>query len=102
MPKPGGRLATGTTEYGTNRVPRKVGRTRRPDLVAECRRRGIDLSAEEEAYLRSRFWSPRTARELISVIQGCENAGVPFTMSFTHQDGQPVELLEVEIKMTGH
>ena len=36
------------------------------------------------------------------MIQGCENAGVPFTMSFTHEDGQPVELLEVEIKMTGH
>jgi hypothetical protein len=109
--KPGGRLVEDVNEYGDG-----VGRdgARRPtggppaaaererDLVAECERRGIPLDDERRAYLRHGVWTPQARRQLMTVVEACEEAGVPFTLAFEHVDDETVVAGGVEIRMRGH
>lgn len=105
-PKGGGRLATKFNTRGggaANRLRRRglVGAPV-PDLVAEARQRGITVTAQEAAYLRSEHWTGPAGGQLLALMDACEEAGVPYRLAFDHVAGEPVTLQEVEIRMRGN
>lgn len=112
--KPGGSLARNLGEYGQRpTAPPQAGSfaasaaaSTQPegarDLVAECDRRGIEVDDEERAYLVSSHWSAEVAEQMMTVIETCEQLGVPFELDFDHRDREPIQLSSIRIRMRGH
>lgn len=112
--KPGGRLARNLGEYGQRPAAppqaRAFAATSDPaasqagprDLATECDRRGIEVNEEERAYLASPHWSPEVAEQLMTLIETCEQLGVPFELDFDHRGPEAIQVNSIQIRMQGH